>query len=108
MNNVWDTVKNGQERIATCRDCRCTSAGDVRGLGAFTYVLRGGGCIEVCKDCALVDQWGNVAFMAKLIKETKSAPKSRLQLEPQFESVKVHCFGATATAAPSDETWVIR
>lgn len=80
--SIWDLSSSGQERVAVCRDCKCLSTHDTRGLSGFTYVLRGGGCIEVCRECAVVDQWGSAGAMAQLIKSTERAARLEVPLQP--------------------------
>jgi hypothetical protein len=93
---TWN--RTGIEEVLTCRDCGCRSDQDLRGIDAFTNVLRGGGCIRVCKPCAAVDAYGNSGLMAQLIKATRES-KPRIELVVQYADVKIPVFPARAPSA---------
>lgn len=89
---IYDLAVQGMEEIVSCKDCGMTSAQDVRGHNAFTNVLRGGGCIRVCRECAAVDQFGQSGLMAVLIRETRYAASraaGAIQREPTRQPWRV-------------------
>lgn len=112
--NVWEMIKSGRERVAKCRDCGCESTSDIRGLNAFTNVLRAGGLIEVCRECAAIDTWGTNGMFHKMVEGIKTPVTGTrtvtvlpdvheaFDLTPRtwpFHPVKVVCFPAMAPTA---------
>lgn len=97
MVSVFEMATQGFEEVLTCRDCGCKSTDDVQGAAAFTHVLRGGGCIRVCRKCADIAKHGQAGLMAVLTKETRDSMR-RLQLVG-LQDVRVQVFPARPATA---------
>jgi hypothetical protein len=105
MVGIYDMVARGMEEVIVCRDCGCRSTDDIRGVNAFTHVIRGGGCIRVCRKCADLAKHGQPGLMAVLVKEAQTYAKRveearrRLELAPAFQDFQIQaCPGRAATA----------
>jgi hypothetical protein len=111
--NAWNQPK-GTEEVIVCRDCRERSDRDLRGRNGFTLVLRGGGAIPVCNECAAIEKFGQVGLMAVLIRETQGrrAVRKLQKLElvapaTQLQRVRIVCCSAPVVAEPTEETWYV-
>lgn len=102
---MYELVARGLEEVIVCRDCGCRSTDDIAGANAFTHVIRGGGCIRVCRKCADLAKYSQAGLMAVLIKETQEAARAaaeasrRLELVPDYQSFRVQACPARAPSA---------